>query len=210
MADTKCLKCKKLVTGNSVCCDECNGWLHLKCAGMTIKSFKSLVDDPNLKFSCKYCSDYKCGKCNKPIYETTNAIKCDIDSCSTWFHLKCTRFTLAEYKNKKSRLHCENWYCPKCTCAPFDELSQSEFMNLQNNDKKLKEYFNFITSNSNFSSICPVCSRKVCNSHLGKSFPCTSCHSYVHRKCTGIPLPEIRRIATNQLKNWNCQKCILY
>ena len=210
MADTKCIKCQKLVTGNSVCCDECNGWVHLKCAGMTLKSFKPLVDDPNLKFSCKYCTDYKCGKCNKPVYEKNNSIKCDVDSCSTWYHLKCTRFTLAEYKNKKSRLHCENWYCPQCTCTPFDELSQSDFMNLQNDDKKLKEYFNFITSNSNFGNICSVCSRKVSNSHLSKSFPCTSCNKYVHRKCTGIPLSEIRRITPSQLKNWNCRECISY
>ena len=50
MADTKCLKCKKLVTGNRVCCDECDGWLHLKCASMTLKSFKNLVEDPSLTF----------------------------------------------------------------------------------------------------------------------------------------------------------------
>ena len=69
MADIKCLKCKKLVTGNSVCCDECDGWLHLKCAGMTLKIFKKLNEDPSLAFSCDYCTYYKCGKCNKQKFK---------------------------------------------------------------------------------------------------------------------------------------------
>ena len=161
---TTCIKCKKIVpeNGNSICCDSCDGWLHLKCAGLTRKTFSKLANDKDSVFNCKFCEHYNCGKCEKPVYPHHNAICCDIDSCNTWFHLKCTHFNLKEYVDKKSRLHTEDWYCPLCTCIPFNELSNKALsMEFQNNSKKLSEYFNYITSNTNFSDICSICNKKV-------------------------------------------------
>ena len=205
--DVNCIKCKKKVfpTQNKVCCSDCDGWLHLKCSGLTLKALKTLTKD-KLTFQCKYCKNYKCGKCEKPVYDGQNAIQCDVDECQTWFHLKCTRFTLSEYVNKKSRLHTDHWYCSNCTCFPFDNLSQGEFMKLQTDYTKLKEYFSFITSNTQYSKTCSVCTKQVKN--VKHAFPCTSCNTYIHRKCTGVPLSQILQGKPKQFKYWNCKTCM--
>ena len=179
-----CIKCKKIVseTGNSICCDDCDGWIHLKCSGMTLKTFKKLAKDDSSEFKCNYCLNYKCGKCEKPVYPSQNAVQCDTEPCQTWFHLKCTHFSLEEYVNKKSRLHTESWYCPNCTCTPFDQLPQKAFLELQNDTKKLREFFNYVTSKTPYSEKCTVCDKRIGKRYIKKSFPCTSCEAYIHRK----------------------------
>ena len=206
----KCIKCSKhiLENQNGIGCDDCLGWLHLKCSGLTLKKFKELGKNEDTPFSCKWCLKYKCGKCEKPVLPSHNGILCDTDSCGTWFHLKCTRFTLKEYKDKKSRLHTENWHCPDCLCIPYSDLPQKEFVKLVNDDKRLKNYFNFITSNELYSKKCTVCDKEIRDSLVKKSFPCTSCKSYIHRKCTGIPLSEILLGTPSQFKYWNCKTCV--
>ena len=174
MADSemvKCIKCNKYVyeNQNSIGCDDCLGWLHLKCSGLTLKKFKELGKNDD-DFFCKWCLNYKCGKCEKPVLPNHNAIQCDTDSCETWFHLKCTRFTLAEYKNKKSRLHTENWHCPDCLCTPYSELPQKEFMKLCNDDKRLKNYFNFVTSSDVYNKKCTVCNKEIRDSQVKNQF----------------------------------------
>ena len=138
---TNCIKCKKSIPedGNSICCDDCDGWLHLKCSGLTLKTLKKLGKDDS-PFKCTFCLNFKCGKCDKPVYNSQNAVQCDTKTCQTWFHLKCTHFTLREYVDKKSRLHTEDWFCSNCTCFPYHELPQKEFLELQNDDKRLKDY----------------------------------------------------------------------
>ena len=203
----KCLKCRKDVLGNSICCDDCDGWLHLKCSGLTKKIFEKEYCNSNKKFSCKYCLNYRCGKCDKPVYEQNNSIQCDSDSCQTWYHLKCTHFSLAEYQNKKSRLHTEHWFCPKCTCVPFEELSQADFLQLNNDARILKEFFSAITSNNHYSDVCSICEKKIKSNHTKKSFPCTSCNAFIHRKCTGFSTHEMLSLTPKQLKYWNCYSC---
>ena len=202
----KCIKCRKQVAENqnSICCDECNGWIHLKCSGLTKKKFLQL--DSNTPFKCNFCLNFKCGKCNCPVFNYQNAVLCDNEPCNTWYHLGCTKFTQAEYKNKKSRLYTENWYCPNCNCIPFEDLPQPDFIKLQSDDTKLKEYFNFITCNKVFSKKCSVC-RKAVN-QVKKAFPCTSCQCYVHRTCTGIPIPQMLQVKPSQMKHWSCKTCV--
>ena len=117
----KCIKCKKpvLENQNSICCDSCDGWLHLKCSGLTKIFFEKEYCNTNKIFNCTYCENYRCGKCAKPVYHNVNSIRCDSDSCHLWYHLKCTHFSLAEYHNKTSRLHTEHWFCPKYTSLPY-------------------------------------------------------------------------------------------
>ena len=205
----KCIKCGKLVLEgqNSICCDSCDGWLHLKCSGLTKKVFEKEYCGTNKSFTCKYCLNYRCGKCDKPVYEK-NSIKCDSDSCQLWYHLGCTHFSLAEYKNKKSRFHTEHWFCPKCTCVPFEEISQSDFLKLNNDDRILKEYFTAITSNTHINDICTICDKKIYQNHIRKSFPCTACNAFIHRRCTGFSTPEMLLFKPSQLKHWNCISCV--
>ena len=207
-SNTNCIKCKKVIINqNCICCDSCDGWIHLKCVkGLTRKEFDKLGEN-NEEFNCIFCQKYKCGKCDNPVYPHQNAIQCDSEQCAKWHHLRCTPFTHAEYADKKSRLHTENWYCIKCSCLPFNELPQSDFMKLQTDDKKLKEYFNFITCNEQYCNTCTVCNRSVKKSQTKKSFPCKMCKSYIHRSCTGIPLSEMLQGKPNQFKYWSCKTC---
>ena len=204
----KCIKCKKpvLKNQNSICCDSCDVWLHLKCSGLTKKIFEKEYCNTNKIFNCNYCKYYRCGKCDKPVYDV-NSIRCDSDSCKLWYHLKCTHFSLAEYCNKTSRLHTEHWFCPKCTCLPFQDLFQSDFLQLGNDARILKEYFVAITSNTRFSDVCTICEKKINHNHVKKSFPCTSCNAFIHRKCTGFSTYEMLSLKPKQLKYWNCNLC---
>ena len=71
---TKCLRCDKPVPGNAIGCDICEGWLHLKCAGIKLKEFYKICEDVNTKFTCRYCKFYQCGKCSKPVYPSQKGI----------------------------------------------------------------------------------------------------------------------------------------
>ena len=199
----KCLRCSKLIRegANSISCDDCNGWLHLKCAGLKLKEFKKICSDKNSIFSCRYCTYYKCGKCQKPVYPNQNGVQCDIDDCEKWYHLRCSGFTLAEYRNSKSRLHTEPWHCFNCTKLPFSELSEKEFLEVIKPDLDLKRFYKTIPKIDSFKVRCSVCSRKITKNQKPKSLPCSDCESLVHRKCSNISLPELLDCKPFHLKN---------
>ena len=82
-------------------------------------------------------------------------------------------------------------------------------MNLHTDYEKLLEYFSFVTSSTDYHTACSVCNKTVGKNQRKKAFPCTSCHSYIHRKCTGVPLSQILQGKPNQFKHWTCKTCIL-
>ena len=191
--DEKCIKCTKFVyeNQNSICCDKCQGWIHVACSGLKLKEFYKI--DDNTKFLCRYCLNSPCGKCDKPVYPKQNGIQCSHDDCGKWHHLRCTHFTLTEYSNRKSRLHTELWYCPECTHLPFDNINQNDLKQLVNDETRLRDYFNILTCNKTFKNNCSVCTKKIPSKNIPKSFPCSSCLSYVHRRCTNISQSDIYR-----------------
>ena len=207
--DYKCIKCTKYVfdNQNSICCDHCDGWLHLKCSGLKLKELSKI--DAKTKFVCKYGEYYPCGKCDKPVYPAQNGVECSHDDCRLWYHLKCTRFTLVEYTNKKSRLHTEPWYCPSCTRFPFGNVNSDELRKIVTDETRLTDYFNILTCNTKFNHNCSVCLKKIKNKHIRKSFPCTSCKTYVHRKCTNLSTAEMLHTTPSELKHWKCQTCLI-
>ncbi len=208
--DTKCLRCEKIIgeNQNSISCDKCNGWLHIRCAGLKLKEFKKICSDDLSTFICRYCDYYKCGKCTKPVYPTQNGIQCDIDLCEKWYHLRCTKFTMAEYLNSKSRLHTESWNCPCCTSIPFSDLSDKDFLETVQDDLKLNDFFKTLPNINSFKSRCSVCTRKITKNQEPKSIPCRDCTSLVHRKCGNISLPNLLNCKPNQLKHWSCNTCM--
>ena len=58
---TKCIKCSKIVFEgqNSIQCDDCDGWIHLKCSGMKLKEFNKLCQEENSSFRCRFCQEAK-------------------------------------------------------------------------------------------------------------------------------------------------------
>ena len=209
--DTKCIKCsKKFLSGqqNLICCDNCDGWLHVKCAGLKLKQFHKLRD-PNAQFLCTFCENFKCGKCSKPVYDgqNSNAIECSVKDCGTWYHLRCTDFTLGEYVDKNSRLHTHPWFCPLCTTIPFSSLKDSEFAEVVSNDD-LKIYFQSFPDHDLYHTRCSVCSKKVHKNKQPKSFLCSGCSSYIHRKCTNISTYNLLNTKPSQIRNWYCNTCM--
>ena len=207
-SDPKCIKCKSQFypNQNAIQCDKCDGWLHLKCSGMSKKDFIRVQEDT--EFVCNYCKNYPCGKCEKPVYPSQNAVECSHDQCSKWYHLRCSPFSQAEYLSKKSRLHTEPWFCPDCTMFPFNTLNTEEMSKLVDDGMHLREFFSTLTTNSNFSHICSVCNRRINQNQIPKSLPCTSCSSYVHRKCCNINLSDLLSCKPSHLRHWNCHSCM--
>ena len=68
---TKCPKCIKIVydNANSICCDDCDNWFHLRCTQLKLKDFKEFTNNPKLNFYCNFCVNYKCLKCDKPVFD---------------------------------------------------------------------------------------------------------------------------------------------
>ena len=51
-----CKQCDQLVLNeNSICCDICNTWYHLKCTSITLKIFKTMFVASSVKWYCKLC-----------------------------------------------------------------------------------------------------------------------------------------------------------
>ena len=183
----KCITCRKEIfeTQNSIGCDVCEGYQHVRCAGLKIKDFDALHADKNSTFSCKYCLNYKCGKCNKPVYKHQNAVQCDHDECDLWYHLRCSPFTQREYLNKKSRLHTDTWFCPTCSHIPFSNVNHQDFISMYSDDDNLNDYFKALTDAMHYDSTrCSVCKHRISSKQKQKAFPCPQCMTLVHRKCS--------------------------
>ena len=160
--EVKCLKRLKFISenSNSLNCDTCKKWIHLRCSGMKKVDFEKLCNDPNSNFDCLYCRKYKCGKCCKAVYTHNNGICCDNTQCNTWFHLKCTHFTAKEYKDKKSDLHTKTWFCKNCLTIPFADLNNDDFSKLNEFKSDLENYTAEVIKQTHFDSRCSVCNRK--------------------------------------------------
>ena len=171
---------------NWISCDECSGWLHIKCAGIKLKEFKIINSDEKSTFVCRYCKYYKCGKCFKPVYPLQNGLICDLEECQKWFHLGCTQHSLADYKNSKSHLRINDWYCPNCVSLPFDNLNNKDFLNTVTPGLNLREYQKVIPGIDNFKQRCSVCCKNITRNQKPKSLPCVVCSTLVHRKCSNI------------------------
>ena len=65
---------------DSICCDGCNLWFHLKCSKLTKKTFKAFTVQQNKEWYCATCTI--CKKCNK--IRKGNSIWCDV--CNRWYH----------------------------------------------------------------------------------------------------------------------------
>ena len=205
-----CSKCKKCIyeNSNSICCDDCDNWFHLRCSKMRLIDFKKFAKDPSLKFYCHYCSECKCGKCCRPVFDHQNGIMCD--ACDSWFHLRCSKLNLEQYHNlSNSNI---DWICSLCYKPPFSDVDNAIFLETFNNFNKLEDYCVASLNNANqlsYSPKCNVCNRKTINANtLKKLIPCSSCFSLIHRKCSNFSLGDLLGLDTNNLVNWECDTCI--
>ena len=57
MDDLLCPKCDLIVSDdqNSIFCDVCKNWFHLRCTGLTRQRFEHFASDPSSQWFCKEC-----------------------------------------------------------------------------------------------------------------------------------------------------------
>ena len=158
--DLDCKFCYKVCKNgqNSICCDICNMWIHLKCSKICLSQFKklSLNDMPLLCYFCIHESlpfsslngkefgalfsaertfnslhkfKYLCTQCYKPCKNNQNAIQCDW--CSLWTHVTCS-----DLSQKNFQTLCidssQDFVCKNCffNVFPFQVLNDNELQTL--------------------------------------------------------------------------------
>ena len=202
----KCPTCQKYVYDNSncICCDECDYWFHLRCTKLKLKEFKALAKNPDSSYVCICCSNYKCPKCIRPVFDRQNAVCCD--ACKTWYHLRCSKLSLKQFIEISKTS--EPWICNQCYNPPFISVDNNAFHDLVVNHDHLEQHtLNFIGTN-NFSPKCPACSRNIPVNKRYTSLPCHTCKSLVHRYCCNIPLHELLNLRASDLAQWECKVCL--
>ena len=203
---TKCPKCCNVVKNvDSICCDICDNWLHIKCTKLTKAKFKNILEDPSSKFVCFYCKTFPCGTCAKGVFPSNNALFCESYNCNNWFHLKCTKVSLDQYKLLSRSDYIDPWNCDSCLSIPFSGISDFELKKLC--QRPVLECLPFKLTG--FPDKCAVCSRKISKNKKIKCFPCSSCNCLVHRKCTNLPLSHMNSMSKNDILRWECAKCYM-
>jgi len=156
---TKCMKCLKNVyeNTNSICCDKCDNWFHLRCSKLKLKEFKKFTKNQNLNYICYYCFNYPCPKCTKPVFDHHNGICCDC--CGKWLHLKCTKLNKESYFN----IHKNIWFCSFCFEFPFSSVNNDDLLDNLAIDK-------FVEQNTLKPDVYAIAKLVLyAGKHLGKS-----------------------------------------
>ena len=208
MADspTRCLECTKIIKRKEVIrCQNCRRQIHFKCAKVKACDKVHILNNPNYQYYCEYCLHYKCGKCDKPVYNDNNSLQCEA-GCMKWYHLRCTNISLAQYNEFNSAQTSLPWYCTNCHSEPFRNVNDNELFNLFH-ENHLEIFTIEQTNIKMYDLTCSICSRKIHTNKASKGLPCNSCSCLVHRKCSGLSNYEINHLKPADLVHWECMNC---
>ena len=196
-------------TDNSIRCDICEKWHHLKCTKLTTDQFDIHSIEDSLEWFCRKCSADKCSTC-EIILRRGKTITCS--TCSNNYHISCVGL------NNQTIVSVDTayWNCFNCKndIFPFNTITPLQIETLSFNSLDATKHSNkfrtlkFLPSakktNNQYLASCSVCSKKVNNT--SKSIPCPNCNHFVHKKCTKLTNTEI-----NDLKRshniWECLSC---
>ena len=175
----KCKQCEQIViTENSICCDICDTWFHLKCTCLTLKTFKSMFVSSSTKWFCKFCilealpfgnindnmllSQTSTNKTNKAILNyiklknlSTTCSICDKKTirnkgipCSICNSLIHKKCSKTNKFTFNNFKEIKVWICPKCI------QNNLPFMNINNYEfiQSQSQYENSSTPNSNLNA----------------------------------------------------------
>ena len=141
-----------------------------------------------------------CKQCQQTVGEV-NSICCDI--CNTWYHLKCTKISLKQFKSIFLADTC-TWYCNFCLheALPFSSINDNSLEKLSC-PTKAQKYTSKMISSGVFTSKCSSCNKKIANK--SKCIPCSNCKCLVHKKCsnTATNFDKSKNITT-----WFCPSCL--
>ena len=178
-----CPVCKARITkdGDSICCDYCRKWHHLKCSDLKKSQFDIFVRDESFEWACNYCVANTCHKCN---ILTKDGTKIQCAKCEKKYHLRCAGLSKTAY------IPTTSWYCYQCheDIFPFNTISVSQVLNLSFNSLNFDKHPNQLRTIHNsspidepgFSDKCNVCRKKVCRPN--SAIPCPSCKTLIYKK----------------------------
>ena len=108
---------------DSISCDNCRKWYHLKCTELTKTQFEIFTKDKSFEWVCDKCDSKTCNKCNI-LTNPGNKIQCE--RCLHHFHLRCAGLSKAAY------IPTVAWYCFQCheDIFPFSNISIKQISNL--------------------------------------------------------------------------------
>ena len=135
MDDLLCPKCDLIVSDdqNSIFCDVCKNWFHLRCTGLTRQRFEHLASDPSSQWFCKECIDcIELNKywsvCTRRVVNIERAIPCH--NCKHYIHRKCSELLECDIQISLDLrhwlcMHCRNNTFPYNTVGNYELLSES-------------------------------------------------------------------------------------
>ena len=203
-----CSECSRRVSKTTgILCSLCCHPIHPKCTKLSKQEINNITKNPNThNYICNICQSFKCGKCNKAVHNSDNALQCE-GECSTWFHLKCTRVSLNQYKEfNKNNSKSPSWFCPDCLCSPFSSIDDTQLKKLFF-ENHLEKFTKKTLKSNNFDPMCSICDRKIHSDKVHKALPCFCCLSLVHRKCSGLSNHVLLNTEASQMIHWECKKC---
>ena len=125
-----CCVCKNdcLENQDSICCNICNNWTHLKCSNLNRRRFNYLCKSDAPYYCINCCSNVTCPCCEKDCTVTQNSINCSC--CNRWIHLNCTSLSIEQFQNlSKPDLDYNCNYC----LYPFSTVESNDLFVLFNN-----------------------------------------------------------------------------
>ena len=196
-------------TENSIRCDICNKWHHLKCTKLTSDQFDIHSIEDSLEWFCSQCSADKCSAC-EIILRRGKSITCC--TCINKYHISCVGLNTQTVV----AVNTGYWNCFRCKndIFPFNTISPSQIETLSFNSLDVTKHTNKLRTlnfqppdkkpNNQYTASCSVCLKNVNNTN--KSIPCPNCKHFIHKKCCQLTQTEI-----NDLKRssniWECLNC---
>ena len=193
-------------TDNSIKCDVCNKWHHLKCSYLTKDQFDIHTVEDSLEWFCNVCTADKCEKCDIVFRKGKSIVKCS--SCTKKYHISCVGLS----KQSIVKIDTKLWNCTRCKndIFPFNTITSSQIESFSFNSLATAKHTNklrtinfqpSVKTNNEIIPTCSICRKAVVNTN--KSIPCPTCNHFIHKKCCQLKQDEI-----NDLKRsynvWEC------
>ena len=117
-------------------CSQCSNSLHFKWSRLSEKDYLRYQQKTFL-YTCQFCTDYKCIKCEKHVYYSQKGIL--YSGCDPWIHKKCAGLNNSQYKLIQNNPN-DPWYCRPCKndMFPFFGLLDYQFFNYIDSEKLIK------------------------------------------------------------------------
>ena len=100
------------ITDNSIRCDACNKWHHLKCTNLTTDQFEIHIHEDSLEWFCNDCLADKCMRCEIIFRKGKSS------TCTKKYHISCVGLNIQSFDKINTNL----WNCFICKNDIFPKI----------------------------------------------------------------------------------------